>query len=54
MFDRASHGSRCDHFFIHTGTLPKTASSRTWRLSTCRALRRFLKENCRRAEVCDQ
>ena len=53
MFDCRSDGSRRDHFFIYTGTLPENCFIENGEAIDLPSLRRFLKENCRRAEVCE-
>ena len=53
MFDCRRDGSRRDHFFIYTGTLPENCFIENGEAIDLPSLRRFLKENCRRAEVCE-
>ena len=53
MFDCRRDGSRRDHFFIYTGTLPGNCFIENGEAIDLPSLRRFLKENCRRAEVCE-
>ncbi len=53
MFDCRSDGSRRDHFFIYTGTLPENCFIENGEAIDLPDLRRYLKENCRRAEVYD-
>lgn len=53
VFDCRSDGSRQDRFFIYMGTLPENCFVENGEAMEIPALRRFLKQNCSRAEIYD-